>query len=64
MLGLLTLPAILKLLTFAPAVGYLGHAAYNLTVTKDLGAVGNDLGAAFAIIGIGGTVHSTHAAVK
>jgi hypothetical protein len=65
MLSLLTLPpVVLKLLTFAPAAGYLGHALYSLTVTHDIASVGSDLAAAAAIVGIGGAVHSQKPAAK
>jgi hypothetical protein len=57
-------PALLKLFTFAPAAGLVGLALYHAVNEHDLSAAVKSLGEAAAIVGIGGTVHATHTAVK
>lgn len=50
-----------KLLSYSPAVGLVGLAAYHALTNHDLTAAGQDLAQAFAALGLGAAVHLTQA---
>lgn len=52
-----------QLLTYLPALGLLGKAAYSALTLHDLATAGQDVANAAAVVGIGLGVHKTAAAV-